>query len=242
MATIKLQVFLAHAGIASRRKSEQLILDGVVTVNGETAHLGQRIKEESDFIQVKGKLIKNTTSKEYFILNKPRGIVSTTHDELNRKHVVDLLPVNKRQGMYPVGRLDQDSEGLILLTNDGELCNMLTHPKFEIEKTYHVLLKGIPSTLALEHLKRGVKLGGMYVRPVKINVLTHENNNTWLAVVIKEGQKHQVRKMIARIGYDVVRLVRVQMGPLVLGEIKNGAVRELTQEEKAAILEIKKSH
>lgn len=239
--SVKLQAFLAHAGIASRRASEKLIEEGLVTVNGKAAHLGQRVSPSSDVIKFKGKTVSLNTQHSYYILHKPTGYVSTTSDELGRKTVLKLLPAELSEGLYPVGRLDQDSEGLLLLTNDGDLTYVLTHPKFSIEKTYKVLLQGIPSTLALNHLKRGVKLSDEYIKPVSVNILGHENNNTWLEVTISEGKKHQVRRMIQRIGYEVIRLVRVKMGPLELGELKRGSYREVTEAEKEALMELKKT-
>lgn len=239
--TLKLQTFLAHAGIASRRASEKLIEEGLVTVNGKLAHLGQRISPNKDEVKYKGTKVSVLSDLTYLLLHKPAGYVSTTNDELGRKTVLNLLPLEKRAGLYPVGRLDQDSEGLLLLTNDGELAYVLTHPKFEIEKTYHVLLEGIPSTPALKHLERGVKLNDEYVKPVKTSILRRENKNTWLEIVIAEGKKHQVKRMINRTGYEVLRLIRVKMGPLELGDLLKGEYRELSQEEINTLRHLKNS-
>ncbi|MEO8580981.1 MAG: pseudouridine synthase [Patescibacteria group bacterium] len=238
--TIKLQSFLAHSGVSSRRGAEKLIEEALVTVNDQPAHIGQRISVQKDKIRYRGKLISVSSVLSYYIIHKPVGFVSTTSDELERKTVLELLPEELRTGLYPVGRLDQDSEGLLLLTNDGDLTYILTHPKFEIEKTYQVLLQGIPSTRALDHLKRGVKLKDEYVKPVKITIMKHENKNTWLEIVISEGKKHQVKRMVNRIGYEVLRLIRVKMGPLELGELKKGEFRVLTDEELEKLLLLKK--
>lgn len=241
MQSMKLQTYIAHLGVASRRAAEKMISEGEVWVNNHQAHIGQRIDPEKDVVKVKGHPLTDlNTPKKYFLLNKPVGVVSTTQDELQRKTVLSFLPQAQRIGMYPVGRLDMESEGAILLTNDGELAYILTHPKFEIQKTYHVLLSGVPTTPALKHLERGVKLADEYIKPVKISILGHENKNTWLEVVINEGKKHQVRKMIRRIGYEVLRLKRTNMGPLRLGDLGPGKIRSLTQEEYSDLLELKK--
>jgi 23S rRNA pseudouridine2605 synthase len=237
--SIKLQAFLAHAGISSRRAAEVLISEGKVRVNDETAHIGQRIDPDKDTVSVRGKIIKKAEQNEYFIVNKPVGLISTTKDELNRGTVLKLLPSSSNKRLYPVGRLDAESEGLLLLTNDGELTYLFTHPKFKVRKTYHVLIEGIPSTPALEHLKRGIKIGSDYVEPVKTSVIKRENENTWLEIVIAEGKKHQIRKMMARTGYEVIRLKRVTMGPLALGELKVGEARKLSDEEMSSIEKLK---
>lgn len=237
--TIKLQSFLAHAGVASRRASEKLIEEGQVTVNGQVAHIGQRITPNKDTVEHNGKKVSLQGDFSYFLVHKPVGFVSTTSDELKRKTILELLPPQFRTGMYPVGRLDLDSEGLVLLTNDGPLTFVLTHPQFEIQKTYQVLLQGIPSTPALSHLRRGVKLKEGYFIPISLEILRHEDKNTWLEIVISEGKKHQVKRMMNRIGYEVMRLIRTQMGPLELGELQKGSYRELTKDETSTLLQMK---
>ena len=218
----KIQAYLAHLGVASRRKIEDLIRAKKVQVNGVLAEIGQRVKPAEDVLVVDGRKIEPTPAQPiYILLDKPVGYVSTTSDEEGRKTVLDL--VNTKERVYPVGRLDIDSEGLMILTNDGDFAFKMTHPSSNIKKIYHVLLLGVPSTLALNHLKRGVKLGGQYVQPDQVNILRHEDGlspqqskNTWLEIALHEGQNRQVRKMMRRIGYQVLRLQRTAMGPFNL--------------------------
>ena len=214
--TIKLQALLAHAGIASRRKSEELIQLGKVKVNGKIATIGQRVNPQLDKIEFENKLINAQPKKPlYYLVNKPVGYVSTTEDELGRRNVLDLIPPQKNR-LYPVGRLDLDSEGLMLITNDGNLAYRLTHPKFEVKKTYHVLVEGKPTYKAIDHLRRGVKLTEGYTQPAEVNKLGEENGNIWLEIIIHEGRYHQVKRMLERVGYKTLRLIRVAMGPFDL--------------------------
>lgn len=231
--TIKLQAYLADCGVASRRKSEELIEAGKISVNGIVAHLGQRITPGVDTITFQGKIVTPSTQKVYLALNKPPGVISTTSDPEGRKTVINLLPSSLRQeNLHLIGRLDEASEGLIIVTNDGDLTYRVTHPKFEIPKTYRILLNGIPSTPALNHLRRGVKLAERYIVPNEVKILGHEaQQQTWLEVTVSEGQKHLVRKMMRRIGYEVIRLIRTQIGALELGNLAPRQYRELTPEE-----------
>lgn len=215
MNTIKLQKFIAASGLTSRRKAEELIDKGKVFVNGNKAKIGQRIDPETDKVVVNNKKLQAQTAYIYYLVNKPMGYVSTTSDELGRKTVLDLIPKIKER-VYPVGRLDVDSQGLMLLTNDGNLAQKLTHPSFEIPKTYQVLIAGTPSTKALNHLKRGVKLKEGYTRPAIVEVLNHEEGNTWLEITISEDKNKQVRRMLERVGYLVKKLIREKIGPFEL--------------------------
>lgn len=236
--TIKIHAYLAHRGVASRRASEKLVVEGKVKVNGEIATIGQRINPYKDKVTVDGKPLTTTTSQsKYYILNKPRNYVSTVNDELGRKTVLHFFP-DATERLYPVGRLDVDSEGLLLLTNDGDVAYTLTHPKFQIEKTYQILLHGIPSTPALNLLKRGIKLREGFVKAMNLKILRREEGNTWLEITIREGRYQQVRRMMKRIGYEVDRLVRVKMGPLELGGLPKGTVRELSIEEEHELKEV----
>jgi pseudouridine synthase len=226
----KLHAYIAQCGLTSRRKAETLIQEGKVIVDGKTAHVGQRIIPGKQKIIVDGQELQSDTNIRYFLVYKPVGYVSTTSDELGRKNVTSLVTTNER--LFPVGRLDKESEGLIILTNDGELTHQLTHPKFQIQKTYHVQIQGIPSSRALDHLKRGVRLKEGYIAPVSMKILGHElQKSTWLEIVIDEGLNQQIRRMIRRIGYDVIRLKRVKMGPFELGDLKPGKYKELSKAE-----------
>jgi 23S rRNA pseudouridine2605 synthase len=228
----KLQAFLAHAGVASRRKAEELIEAGRVVVNGEKAHIGQRVDPAQDKVSVDGRVINSSEDLVYILLNKPVGIVSTTSDDLGRRTVLDLLPAAwKKYRLYPVGRLDQESQGLMLLTNDGELAYRLTHPKFEIPKTYEVLIDRKPSFPALNMLRNGVRLSDGVTAPAEVEVIDSDDNQAWLTITIHEGRNRQVRRMLERVGYDVKKLRRIQLGPFLLADLNNQPHRQLTPAE-----------
>jgi pseudouridine synthase len=221
--SVKIHAYIAHQGIASRRKAEELVQLGKVRVNGEKAIIGQRIDPQTDKVTVEGNVIsKKANQPIYLLINKPAGYVSTTSDELGRKNVLDLVPANLKQNtrLYPVGRLDLDSEGLMLLTNDGDLAFHLTHPKFEVKKTYHVLVAGTPTELAINHLRKGVKLREGFTSPADVEELSTEGDNTWLSITIHEGRYHQVKRMLERVGYDTLRLIRVSMGQFNLDQLQ----------------------
>ena len=221
---------MAQAGIASRRKSEVLIESGAVTVNGKTASIGQRVHPDTDIIAVEGTVLSQPQQHRYFLINKPVGYISTTADEKGRKTVLDVLP-KQTERVYPVGRLDQESEGLMLLTNNGALAHRLTHPKFEIPKTYEVLVAGNPSWKALEHLRNGVKLKDGYTNPAEVSVISKEENTTWLEITITEGRNRQVRRMTERVGYETTELIRTKMGPFDIGDLEGKPYKELTEAE-----------
>ncbi|MBP7740717.1 rRNA pseudouridine synthase, partial [Candidatus Woesebacteria bacterium] len=191
--TIKLQSFMSHAGIASRRASEKLIEDKKVLVNNQTAHIGQRIDPTRDTVVVSGKAIEKPEKFRYFLVNKPVGYVSTTSDELKRRTVLKLLPQNIKERLYPVGRLDIESEGLLLLTNDGTLAQKLTHPSHKVRKTYHVIVRGTPTFKALNHLRNGVKLKDGFTKKAEVEVLLKDDGQTTLEITIKEGRNRQIR-------------------------------------------------
>lgn len=235
--TIKLHKFLADAGVASRRKAEELIANGQVNVNGHPAHIGQRVDPKVDIVTCHGKKIKPALLHYYILVNKPIGVVSTTQDELGRKTVLSLIPPNllRQLGrLYPVGRLDLESEGLMLLTNDGELTHQVTHPKFQIAKTYHVQIDRYPSRRAVDHLRRGVKLKEGFTKPADVEILhDHANQDEiWLSVNIIEGRNHQVRRMLERVGYDVKTLIRVQLGPWRLEQLNHQPFLDISDSAK----------
>ena len=217
----RLQKVLARAGIASRRKSEDLITAGRVKVNGQTAELGMKVSEE-DEVRVDGKSVERDVKLVTYLLNKPEGVVSTVDDERNRQTVMDLVPVVP--GLHPVGRLDRDSEGMLLLTNDGDLTLEMTHPRFEHEKEYRVWCsEGTPNAGALAALEQGVELEDGIARVVVAKVA-----DGGCRVVLGEGRNRQVRRMLAAVGYRVTRLVRVRIGGLELGNLAVGGYRKLS--------------
>jgi len=225
--TLKLQAFLAHAGIASRRKSEVLIAQGFVTVNGVLAHVGQRVSD-TDIILYQGQPIKPVVIHSYFLVNKPAGLVSTVKDELDRSTVLSILPAALRTArLYPVGRLDQESQGLILLTDDGAVAHHLTHPSFKIQKTYEVILDRIPTAKALEHFQRGILLSDGLAKAIAFE----EINEKSFSITLAEGRNRQVRRMWQRVGYEVINLKRVAFGPFKLEDLGDQAYKALTADE-----------
>lgn len=233
MATLKLQTFMAHAGIASRRGAEELIAEGKVKVNGEVAHIGQRIDPNKDEVSFKGKKLGKPEKLRYFLVYKPIGFVSTTQDDMGRKIVNSLLP-NIPERLYPVGRLDQDSSGLMLLTNDGDLAYKLTHPKFKVPKTYHVTVWGKPSYKALNLLREGVKLTEGFTKADRFEVIDEQEDSTTLEVTIHQGYNRQVRRMMERIGYEVKSLKRIQLGNLKIEQLDGKQFVELSASEVKA--------
>lgn len=225
--TIKLQKFLATSGIASRRKSEQLISNKKVTVNDKVAQIGDRVDLQKDIVKYEGKVINLDQENVYYLIYKPVGIISTTSDELSRSNVLSLIPadIRKKYRLFPVGRLDKDSEGLMLLTNDGDLTQKITHPKYEIEKTYRVLVDRKPSFKAIMHLRKGVRLADGMTKAAKVEVEANndaeKNTPTWLEITISEGRNHQVRRMMERVGYQVKKLIRINLGPFSLDQLGN---------------------
>ncbi len=217
--TVKLQKYLSQAGVASRRQAEIMIEQGKVKVNDEVASIGQRIDPDQDKVQVNDKPIQNTGEHVYFLINKPPGLISTTSDELHRANVLSLIPPQKTK-IYPVGRLDRDSAGLMLLTNDGALTNYLTHPKYEVKKVYHVRLDRTPTPLALEHLQKGVKLSDGWAKPIELKALDHDHDQVWFEITIGEGRNRLIRRMWERVGYNVIELIRVALGPFHLDQLK----------------------
>ncbi len=229
----RLQKILSAAGVCSRRAAEGYLTAGRITVNGELAQLGQQADPETDDIRVDGVPLGREPETVYLMLNKPRGYVTTVSDEQGRKTVMDLLTgVHTR--IYPVGRLDRDSEGLLLLTNDGALTQRLLHPSHEVSKEYRVTVSG-PVEHAAENLRRIRDVAGMAIRPAEVQMLRREGNRAELRIVIHEGRNRQIRRMCARCGLEVLRLQRVREHCLELGTLPLGQWRYLTAVEIAAL-------
>ncbi|NPV26288.1 MAG: rRNA pseudouridine synthase [Firmicutes bacterium] len=227
----RLQKVLAQAGIASRRRSEELILAGRVRVNGIIVNqLGMKVDWDRDVIEVDGRRLKKPVEPVYILLNKPVGYVTTVRDPQGRKKVTDLIRgVSER--IYPVGRLDYDTEGLLLLTNDGELTYALTHPKHEVSKTYLAKVLGVPSPAKLRTLQRGVQLEDGKTAPARVRLLARIEGNALLEIQVHEGRNRQVRRMCEAIGHPVLELKRTQLAFLSLDGLRVGQYRHLTPAE-----------
>lgn len=234
----RLQKIIASAGIASRRKAEQLILDGRVTVNGQVvAQLGAKADPENDSIRVDGKRIRVTTTKNvYLLLNKPKNVISTVDDPQNRVKVTDLTPAYKR--IFPVGRLDYNTEGLILLTNDGEFSRIVSSAGARFPKVYHVKVRMVPDMNALNRLRDGLRLpGGVRLAPCKIEPVK-EGANSWYEVTLTQGKNRQIREMFDAVGHPVLKLRRVRIGFLTDKDLPIGRYRHLTSNEVEKIFAI----
>lgn len=226
----RLNKYIASCGICSRRKADELILNGKVTINNKIIkELGTQITLD-DVIKVDGKIITKEEKKVYIMLNKPRGYVTTSHDQFNRKSVLDLI--NEDVRVYPIGRLDMYTEGLLLLTNDGEFSNKIMHPRNKIEKTYIVTTDTKVSIEQIEKLRNGVDIGSYITKPAKVKLI---KNNT-LEIIICEGKNRQVRKMCEAVGINLLNLRRVKIGNIKLGNLQSGKYRYLTDEEKENVI------
>ena len=233
MEEMRLQKYLANSGIASRRKCEELILNGKVEVNGKViTELGTKITPDTDEIKYNGKIIKNEEEKVYILLNKPIGYVTTAKEQFGRDMVLDLVKINKR--IVPVGRLDMYTSGALILTNDGDLVNKLTHPKNEINKTYNVTINGKITKQEVELLKNGVEIDNGYItKPAEVKILKidEEKNISRIQIIIHEGKNRQIRKMCASIRKKVLALHRSKIGNIDVKNLKLGEWRYLTQKE-----------
>ncbi|HUL38538.1 MAG TPA: pseudouridine synthase [Thermodesulfobacteriota bacterium] len=231
MALERVQKILAKAGIASRREAERMLTEGRIMVNGKTIEtLGFKADPSKDSIKVDGKRISPFEPKIVLLLNKPRGYLSTVKDPKGRPTVLELLR-NVKWRIYPVGRLDFDAEGLLLLTNDGELAYLLSHPKFSVPKTYLVKVAGVPDEKKLTRLRRGVTLDDGRARAVSCSLLGQREKNSWVRVVVTEGRNRLVKRMFSAIGHSVLKLKRIEYGPIRLGDLPFGQSRYLTPEE-----------
>ena len=232
---IRLQKFLAENGVASRRKSEELIERGKVRVNGHPASLGDKVDPKYDLVTVSGERVVPVSSGNiYIMLNKPRGYVTTMSDEMGRRCVAELVS-DIEERIFPVGRLDRDSEGLLLFTNDGEFANMMTHPSMHISKTYRVTVKPQATEEQLVELSSGVVIDGKKTLPASVLVMSDSGERTVLQITIHEGRNRQIRKMCEAVGLETVRLKRISMGSLKLGTLAVGTYRELRKEEVSAL-------
>lgn len=226
--TIRLDKYLSSHGICSRRAVEQFLKENVVFVDDK------RVFESGERINSHARVIVNDEAVEtptmvYYLLNKPMGIITTSSDEYGRQNVLSLIKTTER--IFPVGRLDKDTHGLLLLTNDGELTNMLIHPRYHIAKTYELLIEKYITPKQIEQIKKGVTLEDGVTKPAEVTIIRQMADTSVLQITIHEGKKRQIRRMCAKLGIELVDLMRIQFGPLTLGELQTGEYRELTKEE-----------
>jgi 23S rRNA pseudouridine2605 synthase len=238
LALERIQKILAKAGIASRREAERMVAEGRVSVNGKVVRtLGFKADPSKDYIKADGRRLAPFEPKVILILNKPRGYLSTVKDPKGRPTVLDLLKDMKWR-IYPIGRLDFDAEGLLLLTNDGDLAHLLSHPRFSIPKTYWVKVAGVPEEKKLMWLKRGVMLEDGRAKAVSCSLIRQREKNSWVRVVVTEGRNHLVKRMFSAVGHTVLKLKRTEYGPIQLGDLAFGQFRYLTQAEMEKLRQI----
>lgn len=231
---VRLQKLLSECGIASRRKAEEIIAQGRVKVNGTVAKVGDSVVPEKDRVTVDGKTLEYHNERVYIALNKPRGFVTTLEDELGRKCITELVnDIGER--VYPVGRLDKDSEGLLLLTNDGEFTNAMTHPSHHVPKIYRVSVRPEINKEQIRDFEEGIEIDGRKTAPAKIRIIRQEPGRSVLEITLFEGRNRQIRKMCETMGLDVARLSRIQIGNLKLGSLENGKWRRLTEKEVVSL-------
>lgn len=234
----RIQKIIAQAGIASRREAERLILAGKVTLNGKVVEeLGTKVDTDNDYIKVNGKLITRPEPKTYVMLYKPSGYVTTAKDPEGRPTIMELLQKVKVR-VFPVGRLDFDTEGLMLCTNDGELAYNLQHPSHEVPKTYLAKVDGVPTKEEIIRLRQGIRLEDGMTAPARVKIIRKLEANTWVEIIIHEGRNRQVKRMFDAIGHSVIKLKREGFGFLELGDLKPGELRHLTAEEIKKLKEI----
>lgn len=234
---IRLQKFLSEAGVASRRKAEDMIRAGAVKVNGITASIGDSVDPKKDTVTVKGKRIRKESNLRYILLNKPRGYVTTADDELGRKCVTQLVS-DVKERVYPVGRLDRVSEGALIMTNDGEFANLMMHPSHHVPKTYRVTVRPAVTAQQVEQLESGIELDGRMTLPAQVHVISKEEGRAVLEIVLYEGRNRQIRRMCEALELEVARLRRVAVGPVRLGMLKPGQWRDLTPAEVQTLIKM----
>jgi len=226
----RLQKVLAAAGLGSRRQCEELITTGRVEIDRRVVtELGSRVDPDAQEVRVDGTPLAKP-KLAYYAVNKPSGVVSTGRDPSGRPRVIDLVPT-KHERLFAIGRLDLHSEGLILVTNDGDLANRLTHPRYGVSKTYRIVVAGSPAREVLEQLRHGVRLAEGLARAERVEVKSHHKNSTVLEMILREGKNREIRRILARVGHKVLRLTRIAVGPVRLGTLRCGASRRLTHEE-----------
>ena len=232
----RLQKYMASCGVASRRKCEELILQGLVKVNGTViTELGFKVNPEKDVVLYKDVNIKKEEEKKYILLNKPEGYITSVKDERGRKTILDIVKVKER--IYPIGRLDYDTSGLLILTNDGDIYNKIIHPRVQVDKTYIALCKGVFSEEEIEKFKSGIDIGGYITADANLKVLQVKRDsrtgvkNSFVEITIHEGKNRQIRKMCSALNHDVITLKRIKLGEITLGDLKKGDYRDLTKKE-----------
>ena len=227
---IRLQKFLSEAGVASRRKAEEMIRNGMVKVNGAVAQIGDSVDPKKDTVVIKGKKIRKESNVRYILLNKPRGYVTTTDDELGRKCVLELVK-DVKERVYPVGRLDRISEGALILTNDGAFANAMMHPSRHVPKTYRVTVRPEITPEKVDLLSTGIELDGRMTAPADVYVISKEEGRAVLEIVLYEGRNRQIRRMCEAVDLEVARLRRIAIGSVKLGMLQTGEWRDLSPTE-----------
>ncbi len=237
---MRINRFLASAGIGSRRNCEDLISEGRVQVNGETiSELASFIDTDSDLVSIDGKIIEYCSGKMLLVINKPFGVLSTVQDDRGRRTVIDMIrEMGYGERLFPVGRLDMNTTGLLLLTNDGDLAYRLTHPRYKIEKKYVVTVEGLIEDRTVEAIGAGVDLGDYVTMPCPVKVIERSENRSKLEIILKEGKKRQIRRMFAEAGHRVLELRRTALGDLEFSDIEPGDIRPLTKEEEFRLREM----
>ena len=231
MSLNRLQKIISDSGLLSRRKADLLIKQGRVTLNGRQAVIGEKANAQFDNILVDGRELPRKQENKVFLLNKPCGVISSCQDEHGRKTILSLMPLHLRTGIYPVGRLDFDSRGAILLTNNGDLTLRLTHPKYAHTKTYLAWVSGVPSQSILDNWRKGILLDGKMTIPAKIEVLNRAKRKTLLKVILKEGRNRQIRRIATLLGHPVLDLQRISISGINLNGLNEGNWRELQEKE-----------